>query len=473
MKQNILILGAGPAGAAVALGLKRLNYSVTLIGEPRTFAAVEGISDRVVDGLRYAGFHQAVANLPAPSARNATWNGDTNSANTECLIDRQQIDQLIVQDLLAAGVEVIEGRVKQVSEQVLGSPAFSKADASEPESFKTLSIEPESIEPKSIESANIFVATLTDGRQFQGTFLVEARGRAAPSAHLKRLRGPETLSLLQYWQGPETERGSAAVSLPDGWAWMAKTETGKRYLQLTLDVSSGQLPAKDQLAEYCAQRFKEIPQAQAFIENAEPVGQPHGRTSTPILCEESLGHNWLRVGDAAMAVDPLSGNGIFQALSSALQASAVINTLIQYPERQALAEQFYQDRVSGLFYRFARIGRDFYGMEQQWLNNPFWQARNQWPDSEPMHQSVHFDQIEVKNMPVVADGFIEDKEVVVTPDQPLGIWHMGGIALADVVKAVWQREDAQSLMDCLQPLALTPLQLQGIVNWLKGMGLKG
>lgn len=463
MKKNILILGAGPAGAAVALGLKRLNYSVTLIGEPRAFAAVEGISDRVVDGLRYAGFHQAVANLPEPSARNATWNGDTNSANTERLIDRQQIDQLIVQDLLSAGVEVIEGRVKQVTEQAFDSFKPSKADVSEPESFGAKQGKPE----------NIFVATLADGRQFQGTFLVEARGRAAPSAHLKRLRGPETLSILQYWQGPETERGSAAVSLPDGWAWMAKTETGKRYLQLTLDVSSGQLPAKDQLAEYCAQRFQQIPQAKAFIENAEPIGQPHGRTSTPILCEESLGHNWLRVGDAAMAVDPLSGNGIFQALSSALQAPAVINTLIQHPERQSLAEQFYQDRVSGLFYRFARIGRDFYGMEQQWLNNPFWQARNQWPDSEPMHQSVHFDQIEVKNMPVVSDGLIAAKEVVVTPDQPLGIWHMGGIVLADVVKAVWQRENAQSLMDCLQPLALTPPQLQATVNWLKGMGLKG
>ncbi len=471
MTKKIVVLGAGPAGGAVALGLKRLGYPVQVIGEPRPFSAVEGISDRVVEGLRYAGFNRVIANLPEPSSRNAVWNGEHNSANSERLIDRQQVDQLILEDLRAAGIEVIEAKVSKVFEQEHLSDHGDKG----------------------------FVIRLADGKEMNADFLVEARGRAAPSAHLPRVRGPETLSLLQYWQGPATERSSAAVSLPDGWAWMAKTESGKRYLQLTLDVrankfsnsantsdsntisskgdgnnSSGshKLPGKDQLAEYCRQRFEQISEAAEFMADAEPVGIPHGRTSTPILCEQTVGLNWLRVGDAAMAVDPLSGNGIFQALSSALQAPAVINTLLKHPERRALANQFYQQRVSGLFYRFARIGRDFYAMEQQWTDRPFWQQRNQWPDAEPMHQSVHFDQLEVKAMPVVSEGVIDKQEVVVTPDQPLGIWHMAGIPLAGVVKEVRARAPDQTLDACLQALSINMNQRIMLLRWLHSLGCR-
>ena len=39
---TILILGAGPAGAAVALGLRRLGYPVTLVSDWRRFPALEG-----------------------------------------------------------------------------------------------------------------------------------------------------------------------------------------------------------------------------------------------------------------------------------------------------------------------------------------------------------------------------------------------------------------------------------------------
>ncbi|WP_286775909.1 FAD-dependent oxidoreductase, partial [Pseudomonas sp. UBA800] len=52
---RILVLGAGPAGAATAIGLRRLGYPVTVVSDWRRFAAVEGVSQRVLEGLRHAG----------------------------------------------------------------------------------------------------------------------------------------------------------------------------------------------------------------------------------------------------------------------------------------------------------------------------------------------------------------------------------------------------------------------------------
>ena len=308
-------------------------------------------------------------------------------------------------------------------------------------------------------------------KHFKGTFLVEARGRAAPSAGLKRFRGAETVSLLQYWQGPPATAQSAAVSFEDGWAWFAMTEQGKRYLQLTFDVATANLPPKAELGHFCTERLLQIPQAEPFMADAKPVGEPHARTSTPILCEEAVGDRWIRVGDAAMAVDPLSGNGIFQAMSSALQAHRGDQHLTEVTTQYcSWPNSFTNHGLRALFYRFARIGRDFYRMEEQWQDRSFWQTRHHWPDNQPIHVATTFDQFEVKTMPVVQGGEIVAAEVVVTPDQPLGIWHLGGIELAPVVKAVTDRQPGESVQAAVSQLNLEPMQERTVLSWLRSLG---
>ncbi|MFC6668778.1 NAD(P)/FAD-dependent oxidoreductase [Marinobacterium aestuariivivens] len=194
-ENRILILGAGPAGGAVALGLRRLGYAVCLVGEPRPFAAVEGISERVVEGLRHAGFSEALKALPAPSPRRVHWSGASSAANTERLIVRADLDRGILVDLERAGVELVRGRVRGYRHDEDGHRVEVQTDAGT--------------------------------RQLSGRFLVEARGRAAPGAGLERLRGPETLSLLQYWSGPAMQPQSAVQSCRDGWAgWPAPRMAG-------------------------------------------------------------------------------------------------------------------------------------------------------------------------------------------------------------------------------------------------------
>ncbi|MBV0933622.1 flavin-dependent monooxygenase QhpG [Marinobacterium weihaiense] len=402
---DILVLGGGPAGGAVAIGLRRLGYSVTVIGEPRPFDALEGISDRVIQGMQGAGFQQALATLAPPSPRQVTWNGETNSANTERLLPRQAFDRALLQDLAAQGVTVMQGRIQRCQSDAEGHRVEVRLTDGEPQSCRA-------------------------------NFLVEARGRAAPAAGTHRVRGTQTVSLLQYWQGPAAEPRTAVQSFADGWAWLAMRADGRRYLQLTVDVASTDLPPKRELSDWCRARLEQLEQARPFMADAEPTGEVYARTSTPVLCADVVGDNWIRVGDAAMAVDPLSGNGIFQALSSALQAPAVVHTLIQHPERAALAKAFHEARIEGLFYRFARIGRDFYAQDTQWPERPFWQARRQWPDARPMHEEVTPDQVSTALRPVVEDGLITEARVVVTPDQPLGIWHLNGLPLAPLLEAV-------------------------------------
>jgi hypothetical protein len=259
----------------------------------------------------------------------------------------------------------------------------------------------------------------------------------------------ETVSLLQYWQGPPGPSRSAVQSFADGWAWMAAIGDGRRYLQLTLDVASARLPPKQALAAFCRAHFETLEAARPYLQDAVPVGEPHARTSTAVRQEAVAGDDWLRVGDAAMAVDPLSGNGIFQALSSALQAPAVIGTLLHEPASAALAVRFHHQRIDNLFHRFARIGRDFYAQESQWPERPFWRARRAWPDDRPLHLAASPDTVWVARMPVVDNGRIVEHEVVVTPDQPNGIWHVDGVRLAPLLRALQEAGPEERAEDLL------------------------
>lgn len=397
---SILVLGAGPAGAATALGLRRMGYPVTVVSDWRRFAAVEGVSQRVLEGLRHAGLGAALAEATTPATRQVHWNGERLQPNQECLLDRQRFDQALRDDLRRAGVELVEGRVREV------------------------------------ERGQGYRIHLDDGRTLHGEFLVEARGRQAPLSE-GRLRGPETVSLLNLWQAAPGTPVSAVESLDDGWAWMARLADGSCYWQVTLDATTAQLPGKTALPEYCAERRRgSALVAQLFGERAFAPAQVHARSSTAILAGNCAGPDWLRVGDAAMAVDPLSGNGIFQSLSSALQAPVVINTLLQRPGQADLAQRFHQTRVEQLFLRFARIGRDFYAQETQRVAQPFWARRRGWPDAQPLHAAADWQAVRVERRPVLREGWVEEAEVVVTADQPLGVWHLQGVELAPVVRGL-------------------------------------
>ena len=408
---HIVIAGAGPAGAACALGLRAMGFEVTVISLPRGFVAREAISERVLQGLHNAGLRHARDTVNTPSPRLANWNGIPSQANTERLVQRELFDRALLTDLEDAGVDLLPGRISKTTEGKV--------------------------------AANITVqGTDSDGRSFslEGQFFVDARGRSAPGDRQARMRGPETVSLLQAWQGEACDAGSSAVSFREGWAWMARFADGSRYTQLTLAAEG--IPPKAQLPDFFFPLLQDIEQAAPYCRDATPTGDIAARSSTAILQCDPTGERSMRIGDAALAVDPLSGNGIFQSLSTGLIAPRVINTILKQPRDAELARQFYRERVSHAFMRFARMGRDFYQQERRWEQEPFWQQRQSWPDQLPMHEPVKPEQLQVERRPVVAGGLISEREVVVTPDQPLGIWHLMDIELAPLVNA-WQAQCAQ------------------------------
>jgi hypothetical protein len=176
-----------------------------------------------------------------------------------------------------------------------------------------------------------------------------------------------------------------------------------------------------------------------------------------------------------MAVDPLSGNGIFQALSSAAVAPAVINTLLREPDGAELALRFYAQRVRHIFERFARIGRDFHRSETRWSDAPFWRDRAGWPDDEPAHgaASGHFNGLAPRA--VVENGFIREREVALVSDQPLGVWRVAGMELAPLLRELPPPGSARDavLAQRLSAAIADPARAAAVLAWLRSYGVLG
>jgi len=430
MKPTLLVTGAGPAGVTAAVGLHKLGYPVLLVSRPRRFAAIEGVSARVLQALAQQGFTHAVAAVDSPGVRTVKWNAEQHAQNQEWLVDRRRFDAALWQDAKAAGVPVLEAGVLRV-----------------------------------VATAEGWQAVLDNSQILQANFWIEARGRSAPSGQ-ESTRGPETISILNRWPVPPSTSATFIYSHAPGWVWAARLASGWGYWQYTLDGQHGAMPRKQELSLFCHTQHQHC----SALRHLFPRGVPrefdiHVRAGTSIIQSAVCGLNWLRVGDASAAVDSLSGNGIFLALSSALQAPAVINTLLDKPENAQLAMAFHTQRIEHLFYRFARMGREFYSQETGHMNALFWQKRQQWPDAQESHSSEPA-QAKLCKRSVIDGDYIVEREVVVTTDQPLGVWHIDGVALAPLIRRRMRQEPWQQI------LAAYPAQTQArLATWLQGLNL--
>ncbi|MBF8223666.1 flavin-dependent monooxygenase QhpG [Halomonas sp. 328] len=424
---EVLIAGGGPAGAALAMLLHRAGRRVTLVGRARDYRAIEGASRRSLQALAGLGLHRAAACAVGPLPRRVTWGGEARTPNAEWLLPRPAFDAALLADLREAGIQVIEARITALA---------SNGDRAR--------------------------LTLADGRVFSAPWGVEARGRATARRHFRDAAPWSTPAWILRGAAPnltpDSTPASAALSLPGGgWAWWSRL-SGQQYLQLALPEATLGQARRTPDAWLAAQ-----PELAKLWGDA-PIQHHYQRPSLLGRTRVREGRLW-RLGDAAMAIDPLSGQGIFNALSSAHGLAPVLNSLL---EGQPIAplERFHQRRQDAQYWRFARAGRDFYrqaayhaAMSGEPLS--YWMARCHWPDHQPLHRPEPWECVRVARGLAIVGTRLAKRELVMTPDQPLGIQAVAGTPLAPLVRAMQagDQDAAQALLIAAGPAAA------GVIRW--------
>ena len=391
---DVAVAGGGPAGAFAARELARAGIRTILIDPATTRPRLEGLGERVAHILRQKELEDALQAASAPMRRSVRWAGLNETANGERLVRRHDFDAALRKAALEAGAAVRTTRLRRIEQADLETGV---------------------------------ALSLADGETITARLLIDARGRQAPSTN--RQKGPQTLAIAGRLSGPVPHSGTHVEATPQGWIWSAAEPDFGPWLQICIDADdlsgAGQAALAERMRAFLAQtQFDNRFDACGF--EGDLLARPAGL----VLSAPELPLPVLPIGDAAVAIDPLSGHGLFWAISSALAAVPSVMTLLEGGDPD-LATRFYRHRVVGTFWRQARIGRDFYRLEADLAVHPFWAARTAWPDNEPAHATAGDIRLERR---VIVDGNrLREREVLITPQDPEGVAFVCGLPVSDLL----------------------------------------
>jgi 2-polyprenyl-6-methoxyphenol hydroxylase-like FAD-dependent oxidoreductase len=108
------------------------------------------------------------------------------------------------------------------------------------------------------------------------------------------------------------------------------------------------------------------------VDGARRIGQVETIRANTYQMSAIFGENWLSVGDAAMAFDPLSSQGLHNAVRSAVEASRAVQ---RHLTGDPTGLRDYATREQERFLRFLTTRFAYYRREMRWWNSAFWQPR--------------------------------------------------------------------------------------------------
>jgi flavin-dependent dehydrogenase len=212
-------------------------------------------------------------------------------------------------------------------------------------------------------------------------FLIDATGRTSLIAGrlgIARIRYDHLVGVVGRIGPRETgghrDQRALVESGPNGW-WYSAPMPGRQLVAAYMTDADQVTGASTPPAKLWSQHLPSAPltcKRVGSLSNAD-VDVRVVAAST-VRRQRFAGTKWLAVGDAAGALDPLSGQGVAHALESGLAAARVVATVGSdredaLPEYVHSMERYFRDQL--------RLRAAYYRLETRWPDSAFWARRHQ------------------------------------------------------------------------------------------------
>jgi flavin-dependent dehydrogenase len=222
----------------------------------------------------------------------------------------------------------------------------------------------------------VSLATVAGQVCISARFLIDAGGRAAPLARQLGARRHRHDRLACGWLHGRSsgQYGLTFVeAVEDGWWYSAPLPNDRRVLAFHTDAdlaSAATARDRDAMLRHAtsAPHLRELLCSVAFTPDQHSgFTAAHSAHLTPCT-----GEGWLATGDAALSFDPLSSQGLFNALYTGLAAA---ETAESHLSNAANALPDYARTIADIRTSYAERLAFWYGTETRWRDHPFWRGR--------------------------------------------------------------------------------------------------
>jgi flavin-dependent dehydrogenase len=353
MSAIVAIIGAGPAGCATALTLRRYlpEMEVHLISmrmptASDTAQVGESVSPGVLPLLDYLGIRQEFFRL----GNLVSW-GTASAWGT---------DQIVERDYLFTG----RGRGWQIDRSKFDSWLLGVAERAGASLVGARA-------NRATCDRNRWFIDLDDGNTLESDAVVDASGRAAWLARSRGFapRRDDSLVAEAQWYVHDDSGSGITGALVEtttyGWWYTSMLPDRRSVAMFMTDADLQKHSTWDE-------KLSLAPATRSRISGWHLTGERAIRTANSQRNAKVAGDGWVSVGDAAIAFDPVSSLGIGFALRSGMEAARVAAAA---SDNDAVPAASYEASVRRIYAEYQRRLRKIYRAERRWPTAPFWARR--------------------------------------------------------------------------------------------------
>ena len=173
-----------------------------------------------------------------------------------------------------------------------------------------------------------------------------------------------------------------------------------------------------------------------------------------------------------MALDPLSGQGVYEAIRGARLVATAVQSVIEGGDAR-VAQRFVAERREEAWLHGVRVAAGFYRENEScggfWTETAAAYEALLPERAEQRAAAVRVGSARIERRPVLDEGRILERDVVVTAEHPRGVWRVAGVPLA-ALQGYLEAAEHASVDAAAVALDRTPAAVASAMNWLRERG---